>query len=102
MGLGYFVVAVVAVLVTVFALQNTDPATVRFLLWRIETVPLAVLVLAAVAGGVLVAGLPLAIKLGIWRSRARSLESRAKMLETAVGERDRQLLKLPREKAREG
>jgi len=99
MGLGYIVVAVTAVLVTVFALQNTDPATVRFLIWRSETVPLALLVLAALAAGVLAAGLPLGIRLGVWRSRARSLESRARMLETAVGERDRQLLKMPREKA---
>jgi uncharacterized integral membrane protein len=99
MGLGYLVVAVTAVLVTIFALQNTDPATVRLLIWRLETVPVAVLVLVALGAGLLIAGLPLAIKLGVWRSRARSFESRARMLETAVGERDRQLLKMPREKA---
>ena len=99
MGLGYLVVAVTAVLATVFALQNTDPATVRFLLWRLDTVPVAVLVLAALGAGLLIAGLPLGIKLRVWRSRARSLESRARMLETAVGERDRQILKMPRENA---
>ena len=99
MGLGYLVVAITAVLVTIFALQNTDPASVRFLVWRLETMPLAVLVLAALGAGLLIAGLPLAIKLGVWRSRARSLESRARMLETAVGERDRQILKMPRESA---
>lgn len=95
MRLGYVVVAVVAVLVTVFALQNTDPATVRFLAWRVETVPLAILVLAALAAGLLIAGLPLAIRLGVWRSRARSYESRAGMLQSAVDERDRQLLRMP-------
>ena len=87
--------AVVAVIVTVFALQNTDPATVRFLLWRLETVPVAVLVLAALGAGLLIAGLPLGIRLGIWRSRARACESRARMLEAAVGERDRQILRMP-------
>lgn len=95
MRLGYVVVAVVAVLVTVFALQNTDPAIVRFLAWRVETVPLAILVLAALGAGLLIAGLPLAIRLGVWRSRARSYESRAGMLQSAVDERDRQLLRMP-------
>lgn len=98
MGLGYVVVAVVAVVVTVFTLQNTDPAVVRFLFWRLESVPLALLVLAALAAGLLAAGLPLAIKLGVWRSRARSLEARARMLESAVGERDRQILRMPPDK----
>jgi uncharacterized integral membrane protein len=94
MGLGYLVVAVVAVIVTVFALQNTDPATVRFVVWRLE-VPLAGLVLASLGAGLLIAGLPLAVKLSVWRSRARSHETRAGMLEAAVAERDRQLLRMP-------
>lgn len=95
MRLGYVLVAVVAVLVTVFALQNPDPATVRFLVWRIETVPLAILVLAALGAGLLIAGLPLAIRLSVWRSRARSHENRVGMLQSAVEERDRQLLRMP-------
>jgi uncharacterized integral membrane protein len=99
MGLGYLLVAALSVLVTIFALQNTDPATVRFLLWRLETVPVAILVLAALGAGLVIAGLPLGIKLRVWRSRARSLETRARMLETAVGERDRQILRMPPEKA---
>ena len=95
MGLGYALVAAVAVVVTVFALQNTDPATVRFLLWRVDTIPLAILVLAALGAGLLIAGLPLMIRLGVWRSRARSHETRAGMLQSAVEERDRQLLRMP-------
>lgn len=95
MGLGYVLVAAVAVIVTVFALQNTDPATVRFLLWRVDTIPLALLVLAALGAGLLIAGLPLMIRLGVWRSRARSHETRAGMLQSAVEERDRQLLRMP-------
>jgi uncharacterized integral membrane protein len=95
MRVGYVLVAAVAALVTVFALQNTDPATVRFLVWRIETVPVALLVLASLGAGLLVAGLPLAIRLRVWRSRARSQESRASMLQAAVEERDRKLLQTP-------
>lgn len=96
MGLGYLVVAAVAVLVTVFALQNTDPTTVRLLLWKLEGVPLAVLLLATLGAGLLIAGVPLAIKLTVWRSRARSQEARVNMLETAVADRDRRLLNMPR------
>jgi uncharacterized integral membrane protein len=94
MGVGYVLVAGIAVLVTVFALQNTDPAVVRFVVWRLE-LPLAGLVLASLGAGLLVAGLPLAIRLSVWRSRARAQESRANMLQTAVEDRDRQLLRTP-------
>jgi uncharacterized integral membrane protein len=95
MGLGYLLVAVVAVLVTIFALQNTDPATVRFIVWRLDALPLAGLVLASLGAGLLITGLPLAIRLRVWRGRARSLEARVAMLETAVEQKDRQLLRLP-------
>jgi uncharacterized integral membrane protein len=73
---------VVAVIITVFALQNADPTTVRFLVWRLEAVPVAGLVLASLIAGLVIAGLPLAIRLGVWRSRARSLESRGKVQDT--------------------
>ena len=95
MVLGYVVVAVLAASVTLFALQNTDPATVRFLLWRLEAVPVAGLVLASLVAGLLIAGLPLAIRLGVWRSRARSLENRVKMLDAPAADRDRQTLRTP-------
>lgn len=68
----------VAVIITVFALQNSAPTTVRFLAWHLEAVPVAGLVLASLIAGLVIAGLPLAIRLGVWRSRARSLESRGK------------------------
>lgn len=95
MRLGYVVVAAVAILVTVFALQNTDPAVVRFLAWRLETVPVAVLVLVTLGAGLLIAGVPLAIRLAVWRSRARSYESRIPALEAAARERERQPLRAP-------
>jgi uncharacterized integral membrane protein len=92
---GHLVVAAVAVVVTVFALQNTDPTPVRLLVWQLEAFPLAVLVLAALGAGLLIAGLPLAIKLSVCRARARSHETRVAMLEAAVADRDRQLLRVP-------
>lgn len=95
MGLGYIVVAVLAASVAVFALQNLDPATVRFLFWRVEAVPLATLILASFGAGLLLAGVPLAIRLGVWRSRARAREARVGRLEEVVAERDRHALRPP-------
>jgi putative membrane protein len=47
---------VVLLLVVIFALQNPQAVTIRFLLWQLES-SLAVVALAAVAAGVLVAEL---------------------------------------------
>jgi uncharacterized integral membrane protein len=76
MKLGYLVVAVLAVTITIFALQNTAQIAIRFALWRLDGVPIAGLVLGSLGAGLLLAGLPLWIKMGIWRSRARSLQTR--------------------------
>ena len=95
MGLGYIVVAVLAAGVAVFALQNTDPAIVRFLFWRLDRVPIATLVLVSFGAGLLIAAVPLAIRLGIWRSRARSLEARIGTREAAAAERNREALRPP-------
>jgi uncharacterized integral membrane protein len=95
MNIGYLAVAVLAASVTVFALQNTEPAAVRFALWRLEGAPIATLVLAALGSGVVIGGLPLWIRLAGWRRRARALETRVAMLERAVEERNRQLLSTP-------
>jgi len=76
MGLRYAVVAILAIVVTTFALQNTEPVNVRFLVWSRDTVPLAGVVLASVAVGLLIAGVPLLITRLRHRSRVRSLEAR--------------------------
>ena len=95
MRVGYLIVAALAASVAIFALQNTDQMTVRFALWRLDGVPIASLVLGSLGAGLLIAGLPFWIKLSVWRSRARSLQTRVGTLEAAVGERDRQLLRMP-------
>ena len=76
MAFRYLVVAVLAMLVTTFALQNTEPVNVRFLVWSRDTVPLAGVVLASVAVGLLIAGVPLLVTRLRHRSRVRSLEAR--------------------------
>lgn len=71
----YLLVAVVASAITLFALQNTTPISLRFLFWSLAEVPLASVILASVGGGIVLVGFPLLINRWRLRSRARSLEA---------------------------
>jgi len=51
MAVKYALVAILAIAVTTFALQNTAPTSVRFHVWTLNAVPLAGVVLLAVAAG---------------------------------------------------
>ena len=81
MVIGYVVVAVLAAVVAVFALQNGTPTPVRFLVWSLDGVPLAGLILGAFAAGLIIAGVPLAVHR--WRagSQVRRLEEQVRTLE---------------------
>jgi uncharacterized integral membrane protein len=81
MAIGYVVVAALAAAVAVFALQNGTATPVRFLAWSLDGVPLAGLILAAFAAGLIIAGVPLAVQR--WRARAqvRRLEAQIRALE---------------------
>jgi uncharacterized integral membrane protein len=94
-ALGYLVVAVLAAAVAVFALQNSAPTSVRFLMWTLEGLPLAAVALASLGIGLVVAGLPLWIRSWRSRSRARSSEARVAMLEKTLAERDQMLARRP-------
>ncbi len=92
MTFGYVVVAVLAAAVTIFAIQNSTPTAVEFLLWKHEGMPVSALILISLAAGLVLAGVPLAIQKWRLRSRVRTLETRVRMLETAVEERTRAML----------
>ena len=81
MAFGYLIVAIVAAAVAVFALQNSAPTQIRFLVWTLDGVPVAALVLLSLGAGLIIAGVPL--WLGRWRvrARARALEARLAALE---------------------
>lgn len=81
MALGYLIVAIVAAAVAVFALQNSTPTRVQFALWSIDGVPLAAVVLLALAAGLIVAGVPLLLQRWRLRARLRALEGRMAALE---------------------
>jgi uncharacterized integral membrane protein len=84
-ALGYVVVALVAAAVAVFALQNLDPVTVRFLGWFVPDLPVAAVVLLSLAAGMLLAGFPLWIQRWRCRARCRALEARLQATERPAG-----------------
>jgi uncharacterized integral membrane protein len=77
----YALVAVVASLLTVFALQNHAAASIRFLIWRLEGVPLAGVILVSAAAGIVMVGVPLWLDRWRLRARARQLEARLAAVE---------------------
>ena len=79
--LGYAIVAAIAAAVAVFALQNSDPARVRFIVWSIDAVPVAALVLLSLMAGLIVAGVPLWLQRWRLRARIRALQQRLAELE---------------------
>ena len=90
MALKYIAVAVVAVSITLFALQNNAPTSVRFAVWQLDAVPLATIILVSVALGLVLGGVPLLVERWRLRSRLRALESRLVEAETPLGDaRDR-------------
>jgi uncharacterized integral membrane protein len=89
---GYLVVALLGAAVAVFALQNSAPTSVRFLIWTLDGLPLAAVALASLGIGLVVAGLPLWIRGWRSRSRARASEARVATLERTLAERDQMLV----------
>ena len=93
MAFGYLVVALLAAAVATFALQNPEPISVHFLFWSTQALPAAGVTLAALAVGLIVAGVAIARRR--WRSRCRGLETRLATLESALAERERALVTPP-------
>ena len=94
MALGYLIVAIVAAAAAVFALQNGEPTTIRFLVWDLPPVSAGLLVLVALVAGMIVAGLTLLIHRTVLRSRMRRLEDVVGALEHSLKDRDRAVLAL--------
>ena len=78
-----FIVTVLALATAAFALYNAEPVTVKFFTWKTEQVPLAGVVLVAVALGALPVGLIGFIGRVRLRYRIRQLEARVRELEEA-------------------
>jgi len=70
----YLVVALIGAAVAVFALQNLDPVVIRFLVWRLEGTPLAMVILLSIVTGVFLASLIGVVQHVKLRGRIRQLE----------------------------
>ena len=81
----YLLMALVGAAAAVFALQNIDPVVIRFLGWRIEGAPLAMVIMLSVLAGIVLTALIGLVQQWKLRSRIRQLEQR---LAQASGPRD--------------
>jgi uncharacterized integral membrane protein len=72
----YVLVALIGAAIAVFALQNLDAVVIRFLTWRIEGAPLALVILLSLVMGTVLAALVGAVRHWRLRSRIRQLEHR--------------------------
>ena len=88
MGLAYVLVGLLSAAVAVFALQNNQPMSLRFIAWSIDGVPLVGAILASLAVGLILGAVPLSIANWRLRSRVRALEAKVAMLETALASRE--------------
>lgn len=74
MVLVYVLMAAIGAAVAVFALQNLDPVVIRFLTWRIEGMPLALVIVASLVGGMVLAWAASVAPYVRLRARVRHLE----------------------------
>ena len=75
-GLKTLFVAVLASVLTVFALQNHAAVAIRVLVWQIEGMSLAAVILLSAAAGIVLGGVPLWIDRWRLRARLRALEAK--------------------------
>ncbi len=75
MTLAYLLMALVGAACAVFALQNMDPVVIRFLGWRVEGMPVALVILLSVLGGLVFASCVGVLRHWKLRSRIRQLEA---------------------------
>lgn len=81
MPLVYLLIVAGAVAIVVFAVQNADQVTIRFLAWQIERAPLAAVILVSGGVGGILVGLVGLVQRWKLRSKVRQLETRLRGLE---------------------
>lgn len=79
----YLLIAAAAVAIAIFALQNPDQVTIRFLGWQVERAPLAAVILLSGAVGAIIVSLIGFVQRWKLRSKIRQLEARVRNLEVA-------------------
>lgn len=72
----YLLTALIGAAAAVFALQNVDPVVIRFLGWRIEGAPLAMVIMLSVLAGIVLTSLVGVVQQWRLRAKIRQLEHR--------------------------
>jgi uncharacterized integral membrane protein len=70
----YLIMILVGAAAAIFAIQNIDPVVIRFLGWRIEGMPLALVILLSAFAGLVVATMIALVQQLRLHSRIRALE----------------------------
>ena len=83
----YVLMALVGAAAAIFAIQNLDPVVIRFLVWRVEGMPVALVILLSALVGIVFAGLSGFAQQWRLRSRLRQLESQVAQLSAAEVQR---------------
>ena len=76
----YLLMALLGSAATIFALQNRSAVTITFVMWSIEGMPLALVILLSLLLGVVFASLSGLVKVLRMRYRIRQLESQVNQL----------------------
>jgi uncharacterized integral membrane protein len=84
MTLAYILLVLVGAACAVFALQNMDQVVIRFLGWRVEGMPLALVILLSVLGGLIFASCVGLLRYWKLRSRIRQLEAKLAAAERPI------------------
>ena len=84
----YVLMALVGASAAIFAIQNLDPVVIRFLGWRVEGMPVALVILLSAFIGVVFAALSGFAQQWRLRSRVRQLENQVAQLSAAEVQRD--------------
>ncbi len=79
----YLLITLVAVAIAIFALQNAEPVTVRFLAWQVERAPLAAVILVSGAVGAILVSLIGFVQRWKLSAKMRQLEARMRSLEAS-------------------
>jgi uncharacterized integral membrane protein len=75
MSIVYVLMILIGAAGAIFALQNIDPVVIRFLVWRLEGAPLAMVIILSIAIGVIFTALFGLVQQFKLRSKIRHLEA---------------------------
>lgn len=83
----YILMFLVGAAGAIFALQNIDPVVIRFLIWRIEGAPLAMVIILSIVIGVVLTSLVGIVQLWRLKSKTRQLERQLTQFSAAAEQR---------------